>query len=251
MKRKGRRGWRIKRFKVGTAKQHEVFEGEAVGLVMAMDMVREEKKVREVSIYTDNQAAITAMGKEVPESATHIIDMIHRQHRRLKRTHARAQVTIRWVPGHSDVLGNEKADEQAKRAAKGDTTAPEDLPACLRKSFPISKAAVKRQFRGKLREAAVQAWKASPRSRKLERIDPTFTLARFRKTIDDMPKDQSAVLVQLRTGHIALNHHLHRIGKADAPTCPCCMRADETVQHFLFHCPAHAIARRGLTQDAG
>ena len=195
LKRKGRRGWRIKRFKVGAAKQHEVFEGEAVGLVMAMDMVREEKRVREVSIYTDNQAAIAATGTDAPASAKHIIDMIHRQHRRLKRTHARAQVTIRWVPGHSDVLGNEKADEQAKWAAKGDTTAPADLPPCLRKSLPISKAAVKRQFWGKLCEAVAQAWKASPRFRKLQRIDPTFTLAHFRKTIDDMPKDQSATLV--------------------------------------------------------
>ncbi|KAJ3898538.1 hypothetical protein F5879DRAFT_812454, partial [Lentinula edodes] len=40
--------------------------------------------------------------------------------------------------------------------------------------------------------------------------------------------------------------HLHRIGKADSPTCPCCKRATETVAHFLFDCPAHRRARGRL-----
>jgi hypothetical protein len=177
--------------------------------------------------------------------------MIHRQHRMLKKRHKRARVTIRWIPGHSDVVGNEKADEHAKRAAKGETSAPEELPACLQKALPISKAAVRRNFRRKLTEAAAKCWKASPRHQKLARIDPMLTIARFRKTVKDMPKYRSSMLVQLRTGRVALNAHLNRIGKADSPTCQCCRRADETVEHFVLHCPAHAQARRLLAQKAG
>ena len=94
-------------------------------------------------------------------------------------------------------------------------------------------------------------WAASPRHPKLKQIDPTLSLASFRKTVKDMPKHQSATLVQLRTGHIALGKHLHRIGKADTPVCPCCRREDETVLYFLLRCPAHAIARRALTQSVG
>ena len=47
--------------------------------------------MREVSIYMDNQAVITAMGMDALGLARHIIDMIHAQqcqHRRLTRTHA-------------------------------------------------------------------------------------------------------------------------------------------------------------------
>jgi ribonuclease HI len=109
LKREGIRGWKVRRFKVGKAEHHEVFEGEAVGLVLAMELVQAEKRVREVSIYTDNQAAITATGSDAPGSARHIIEMVHAQHRRLVKKHARARVTIRWIPSHSDVLGNKKA----------------------------------------------------------------------------------------------------------------------------------------------
>jgi ribonuclease HI len=251
LKREGIRGWKVRRFNVGKAEHHEVFEGEAVGLVLAMELVRGEKRVREVSIYMDNQAAITATGSDAPGSARHIIEMIHAQHCRLAKKHARARVTIHWIPSHSDVLGNEKADKHAKRAAKGEVSSPDNLPACLRKALPISKAAMRRLFRKKLTEAAAQMWAASPRHLKFRQIDPTLSIASFRKIVRDMPKCQSAILVQLRTGHIALNKHLNRIGKADSPVCPCCMRDDKTVHHFLLHCPAHAIARRALGQAAG
>ncbi|KAJ3878611.1 hypothetical protein F5051DRAFT_292525, partial [Lentinula edodes] len=53
-------------------------------------------------------------------------------------------------------------------------------------------------------------------------------------------------LTQLRTGHIPLQRHLHRIGKADSATCPCCKHGNETVTHYLFECRAHRQARGRL-----
>ncbi|KAJ3925073.1 MAG: hypothetical protein NXY57DRAFT_873969, partial [Lentinula lateritia] len=50
-------------------------------------------------------------------------------------------------------------------------------------------------------------------------------------------------LTQLRTGHIPLQKHLHRIHQADTPICPCCKQQPETVFHYLFQCPAHRRAR--------
>ncbi|THU78437.1 hypothetical protein K435DRAFT_591811, partial [Dendrothele bispora CBS 962.96] len=58
-------------------------------------------------------------------------------------------------------------------------------------------------------------------------------------------------LVQLRTGHIPLRKHLHRICRADTPICPCCRRHPETVHHFLLRCPAHATARQRLRTEIG
>jgi hypothetical protein len=63
-----------------------------------------------------------------------------------------------------------------------------------------------------------------------------------------MVRKQAALLIQIRTGHIALNKHLFRIGKADSPTCAACRGADETVHHFLFRCPAYRTQRDGLEQ---
>ena len=49
---------------------------------------------------------------------------------------------------------------------------------------------------------------------------------------------QSSLLMQLRTGHIGLNHHLFRIKHSETPVCPHCRGLTvETVKHFLLDCP--------------
>jgi len=45
---------------------------------------------------------------------------------------------------------------------------------------------------------------------------------------------QAALLMQLRTGHILLRKHLHRIGKAGSAMCPACLSEDESVHHYLL-----------------
>ncbi|KAG2072429.1 hypothetical protein BDR04DRAFT_1013692, partial [Suillus decipiens] len=47
-------------------------------------------------------------------------------------------------------------------------------------------------------------------------------------------------LVQLRTGHIALNKYLKCIRKSPTARCPKCEVHDESVHHFLLVCPAYA-----------
>ena len=36
----------------------------------------------------------------------------------MKRQKSKLEVTIKWVPGHQNIAGNEKADAEAKRAAR-------------------------------------------------------------------------------------------------------------------------------------
>ncbi|KAJ8588030.1 hypothetical protein M405DRAFT_740973, partial [Rhizopogon salebrosus TDB-379] len=47
----------------------------------------------------------------------------------------------------------------------------------------------------------------------------------------------------LRTRHVPLNLHLHRIRKSDTPRCPHCPLINESVHHFLFECPRYQRAR--------
>ncbi|KIM89490.1 hypothetical protein PILCRDRAFT_51597, partial [Piloderma croceum F 1598] len=45
-------------------------------------------------------------------------------------------------------------------------------------------------------------------------------------------------LMQLRTGHIGLNHHLFCIKRSETPVCPHCRGLTvEMVKHFLLDCP--------------
>ena len=48
---------------------------------------------------------------------------------------------------------------------------------------------------------------------------------------------------QLRTGHVPLYAHLHRINRSTTSTCPTCGEAPETPTHYLLDCPTYAIHR--------
>ena len=62
-------------------------------------------------------------------------------------------------------------------------------------------------------------------------------------------------MYQLRSGHIALNKHLHRINSSDTPLClQCKTNVPETVHHLLFECTRysreHHILRNNLGREA-
>ena len=43
--------------------------------------------------------------------------------------------------------------------------------------------------------------------------------------------------------HVTLNKHLNRIGVIAEKTCPLCNYLEETMEHYLFHCPKLADLR--------
>ncbi|KAF8147664.1 hypothetical protein B0H34DRAFT_640973, partial [Crassisporium funariophilum] len=63
-------------------------------------------------------------------------------------------------------------------------------------------------------------------------------------------------LMQLRSGHIALNTHLHRVGGSATNKCQACRgprraQAVETVPHFLFKCPKYKTEHRDMDSALG
>ncbi|KAI6004652.1 hypothetical protein EDD15DRAFT_2150398, partial [Pisolithus albus] len=65
-------------------------------------------------------------------------------------------------------------------------------------------------------------------------------------------KKQAGLYIQLRTGHIPLNLHLHRLQKSDTPNCLQCDSATpEDVHHYLFQCPRYIRERHTLHTALG
>jgi hypothetical protein len=90
-----------------------------------------------------------------------------------------------------------------------------------------------------------------PRFTKMKKTDPTAPLNKYIHLITNLPRKIASILSQLRTGHTLLAKHLHHIGKLDSPICPACQQKEETVQHFMLHCPAHQAARQILRNSTG
>lgn len=157
-------------------------------------------------------------------------------------------VQIHWVPGHKGFEPNEKADEEAKKAARGSTSETNRLPACLRrKGLPASVLALRQENRAALDKRWARRWRDSPRCRRLRSIDNTIPSRKFLRLISGLNRRQATIMTQLRTDHFPLNKYLFRIKRSDTPACPHCRGiVVETIHHFLFNCPHYRRERHIL-----
>jgi len=85
----------------------------------------------------------------------------------------------------------------------------------------------------------------------MRELDPSIPSSKFRKLAIQLPQRHASLLIQMRTGHIPLNSHLHKICKADSSTSSTCRRGNETVHHYLISCPAYTRQRHALEQRLG
>jgi ribonuclease HI len=241
------------RLYLGNAEDHTVFEGEGIGGVLAMVLLeRLEQLSGPVSIYVDSQPAIRATQARTSTPSHWIWDLWHAQARVLAAKHPDARVTVKWAPGHVGIAGNERADVEAKRAAQDrDSSAKRGLPPRIRGALPWSRSATKQHLVAELKDAVRRKWESSKRYERTMQYDTKLLKGSYLDTVDCLPRSLAVLLIQLRTGHVPLAKHLHKIQKADSPICPRCRQADESVAHFLLHCTAHADARRELHRAAG
>ena len=134
-----------------------------------------------------------------------------------------------------------------QKKAERDGSSPQDwLPKSCRGCIPKSKSTVIQRQRGVSKSKAAEALRRSPRYQRLCEMDPSMPSTKFCKDMTGLPRGRASLLIQLRTGHVLLARHLHRIGKAESPICPACRAHNETVHHYLLVCPALASLRKAM-----
>lgn len=172
-----------------------------------------------VVIFTDSLSTLQALetGTDVSKDIVHLTWAIHN----LMSRH-RVRVTLQWIPAHTGVPGNERADELAKRGA--------NLP---QPETPVAYSTCCQMIRSNLREDWLNKWATGKTGRPMyghmTRPQPNDTINKLKR------RDQSTIF-QLRTQHLPLNQHLNRIGVKQTAACPLCDHQSETVEHLLFNC---------------
>ncbi|OCH93909.1 hypothetical protein OBBRIDRAFT_709963, partial [Obba rivulosa] len=204
-----------------------------------VELLRRETQVTRTSIAADNKATVQAASLHKSTPGHYLLDALHAEVDRARKKHRHMDLTLRWIPGHEGVHGNEVADREAKRAAesKKKSSDPSLLPRILRRKLPSSSSKLKQTHTALLKTKAKALWQGSPRARRLHSVDPSLPNPAYGRMVQDLPRRRSSLLTQLRTGHAPLNEHLHRIGAAPSPRCPKCNAARESVVHFLLVCP--------------
>ncbi|KAJ7034147.1 hypothetical protein C8F04DRAFT_956737, partial [Mycena alexandri] len=143
------------RIYLGRAFRHTVFEGEGVGGGLAMWLVERQAEVKgRVTVVVDSQPAVRATQTAASTPSHWIWDVWEGRARAVRRRHPEAMVTVRWAPGHVGIVGNERADEEAKKAAiNWSSSLSGDFPRAFRGELPWSKSAVRQDFNAELKEA--------------------------------------------------------------------------------------------------
>lgn len=226
---------RKRRVLLGSSKHHTVYEGEGVGMLLRLELIREQGQVDGmVTMAANNIAVITATHAIRSGPGQYIWDIFYKSQNMVHNKHREMELTLRWVPGHMHITGNEKADAEVKKAATDGSSPLHKLPAPLRKTLPQSKSAAKQEYHRKVKAAAMEHWVNSPRSNRIAEIGLEFTLNKFTKLTCNISRNQASILFQLHSGHVPLNTYLHRIKKTNSPICPSCHQYRGTVMHFIM-----------------
>lgn len=94
------------------------------------------------AIGVDNQAAIRSLSSRFNKSGQYLPAEAYKIAARLRKTKGKKySLTVRWTAGHVGIPGNKIADEEAKKAANGNSSDASQLPKLLRKPLKRSKSA--------------------------------------------------------------------------------------------------------------
>ena len=209
-------------YHLGPSWHHTVYEGEVVGLLLALEFIRYNRINQLVVIRLDNQAVIQALTLCHHSPSHYLIDYFHSQIQDLKAKpqHSNLQIQIEWVQGHNGKAGNEAVDGEAEKAVRGKQSIPNQLPRQLGDPLPIHILVARQANWEKIKRQIQLDFAKSPHFCKLSEIDPTVPSPQYQQMMEPQLRKISSVITQLQMGHTPLNQHLHRINRAESPTFP-------------------------------
>ncbi|RFU78528.1 reverse transcriptase [Trichoderma arundinaceum] len=135
----------------GMLMNSEVYDAEAVGALKALELSRRlvtttlKGKVSEIMLFLDNSAVVDGILGKTPDSSQGTYMKLRNIARELLPA---IKIKVSWVPGHKNVLGNERADQLAKEGS--------ELPAYPQPWSTVTH--VKRWTRKKIKELWERAW---------------------------------------------------------------------------------------------
>ncbi|GAB0086587.1 hypothetical protein DMENIID0001_006810 [Sergentomyia squamirostris] len=131
------------------------------------------------------------------------------------------RVTLIWVPGHRGILGNEKADHDAKLSS--------NLSLISHRSIPLSSAlSIYKNYHTN----KIQKWYSREVSGFIKKVVPLVSRPLIPNSLS---RKDSTILTRLRIGHSRLTQSYKFSRSSTTPLCPACKKI-LSIEHILCEC---------------
>ena len=204
-----------------------VFQAEAHAIQQAAEYVRanHHNDNAQIRLFSDSQAALRALSSKTIHSR-----VIQKCVDSLNYASSTNTVTLFWIKAHSNHIGNEKADEAAKKGA-------EDINSPIPQALPIPRSAYKTFFQEWLISKWNEQWKARKDCRQTKDWFDEVRLDESKK-IMSLDRKHLSRAVQIITGHNFMLRHQHVVDPEQDSTCRLCLEDEESTWHVIAECPA-------------
>jgi len=208
------------------------YEAEAAAIESALTEIEnifsnKQDQITDIVVFTDALSVLQAL--ENDNSRDRQITNVSKLISKIITSHE-IKVILQWIPGHTDIPGNDRADLLAKAGASKPQT---ETSASLKTAKQVIKQQKKKIW--------LNQWANSNKGRP---IFHHMASPNPKDEINKLKRNEQTTIFRLRSEHIQLNSHLKRIGVKASSECPLCSCPEETVQHHLFECTALDDLRR-------
>ncbi|XP_073841439.1 uncharacterized protein [Musca autumnalis] len=218
-------------------KKCSVFQAEIFAIKKAAELIKNIKGDIDgpVTIYVDSQAALKSLMSYSIKSAV-VLDSIK------VLSDLKSAVTLCWVPGHCKIIGNDMADELARRGSE-----PQYI--IIENSVKPPLCYFMRLLEQGYRNKASQIWQNEPGCR----VSKAICLSKRRtSSLFLLKKVELRLTVGLITGHCNIRAMSYKWGRTEgADYCRLCEDEEEleTIEHLLCRCPMLTSKRLRITGE--
>lgn len=194
------------------------------------------------TIYTDNQSALKSLYKIAYQSGQILLIAIRQSILNItKRGH---EVQFRWIPAHSGIPGNERANLLARQ-----TTEPGAKPLKLGQDVAkVLKSALFREARKRIISEANALFDKGSKGKYTRDLDKALPRPHAARVYFQLSAQETKILIQLRTSHGHFNQYLAQRRLIPSKACGCGYHTED-VKHFILHCPQWSNERAILKRN--
>jgi ribonuclease HI len=236
----------VRQESIGWASTCGVLSAEIAAISAALEHAQENLKPpkSEVVVFSDSQQALRAIQVgNGANSGRALLLRIAESIDALSKTGI--DVRFRWSPGHEGVVGNEEANDAACEASSR-----EGRPTALARERVREVGGVIQLINRDRSENPTPFDTTKLPGQYTWRMDKALPGKHTLHLYRSLTSDQTAILIQARTGHCRLNQYLSRIGLVDEAKCSC-GDDEETIRHLILSCPRWTVERRELREAVG